>query len=148
MSVRQFLMPCLLAWLSTLAQAQSGAPAWSELGTEQRTVLAPLAQDWDRIEPARRQKWLGLAARYPDMTPEEQARMQNRLHIWARLTPEARDEARARYRRLQRMPETTREALKQKWDVYESLPEEEKRRLSEDALRKRVKRKAASASTP
>ena len=40
-------------------------PAWEELQTEQRTVLSPLANEWDKLENFRRKKWLGIAERYP-----------------------------------------------------------------------------------
>jgi len=64
-------------------------PAWAELTAEQQQILAPLKPDWDTLDPERRQKWIGIAKRYPRMKAQEQERVQRRMQAWARLTPEA-----------------------------------------------------------
>ena len=38
-----------------------------ELPSYAEIVLAPLSDDWDSIEFFRRKKWLGIAARFPEM---------------------------------------------------------------------------------
>jgi hypothetical protein len=108
-------------------------PKWADLTTQQQMVLAPLVGDWDDMEDARRRKWLGVAARFHTMSPEEQQRLQARMREWARLTPEQRLKARQRYRELQAIPPEQREAVKQKWQEYENLSEDDKRRLKEAA---------------
>lgn len=100
---------------------------------QQREVLAPLVSEWDRLDDARKRKWLGIAARYPQMSPEEQQRVQVRMRQWASLTPEERRAARDRFRKLQALHPEAREALKQKWQEYANLPDEEKKRLTESA---------------
>ena len=45
------------------ALAQNAAPDWVQLSPAQKNILAPLEEDWDNLEPERRQRWLGLAAR-------------------------------------------------------------------------------------
>ena len=47
-------------------------PGWSELKPEQQKILAPLKADWETLEVERRQKWIGIAKRYPKMTLAEQ----------------------------------------------------------------------------
>ncbi|HEV7929114.1 MAG TPA: DUF3106 domain-containing protein, partial [Nitrosospira sp.] len=54
---------------SVTASAEGTKPSWSELKPQQREVLAPLAQEWNDMDPAKKKKWLGIAKRYPGMTP-------------------------------------------------------------------------------
>ena len=53
---------------------EAGQPAWEELKPQQKEALAPLAQEWNGMGPAKKKKWLGIAKRYPHMTPEDQHR--------------------------------------------------------------------------
>lgn len=103
-------------------------PAWNGLSKEQQAVLAPLAGEWDRMENYRRKKWLGIAQRYRTMAPEEQQRVQQKMHEWARLTPEQRLAAREKYKGLNQLPPEERAARKQKWQEYSQLPADERRR--------------------
>ena len=48
---------------------EAGQPAWEELKPQQKEALAPLAQEWNGMDPAKKKKWLGIAQRYPHMTP-------------------------------------------------------------------------------
>ena len=57
-------------------------------------ALAPLAEEWDQLEPLRRQKWLGIIKRYASMKPDEQARVQEKMREWVQLTPAERRQAR------------------------------------------------------
>ena len=69
-------------------------PAWAELTAEQQATLAPLKNDWDTLEPERRQKWIQIAKRYPRMKPLEQERVQRRMQAWAEyqaLPPQERE---------------------------------------------------------
>lgn len=110
-------------------------PSWAELSPEQRQLLAPLAREWDSLDGASRRKWLGIAKRYPTMKPEEQARVQRRLQEWIRLTPEQRNQARTQYKGLKDAPAAQKQVLREKWEQYKELPEEEKKRLAEKAGR-------------
>lgn len=110
-----------------------GAPKWSELSAVEHKVLAPLADEWDGMDDARKAKWLGVAHRFPSMTAEEQERVQARMRKWANLTPEQRTKAREQYRSMRKSPPEEREALRQKWQEYESLSPEERERLKEKA---------------
>jgi hypothetical protein len=119
-------------------------PSWAELSMEQKSILAPLAGEWDRMDGFRRKKWLGIAQRYPSLSPDEQARMQRRMTDWAKLTPEERKRAREKYQSLQKAPPEKKEAVKQKWEEYKELPESEKSRLNAEAARKPTPRPAPS----
>ena len=111
------------------------SPKWSELSAEQQRILAPLQASWEEMDFARKKKWLGIAARYPSMKPEEQARMQQRMRDWAALTPKQRSQARKQYKNLKAAPPEKKQAIREKWEQYEELPEEEKARLSKKAAK-------------
>lgn len=139
-----------LALLSPIQAAvpQLTQPAWKELSAGRQQILAPLAGEWDRLEPWRRKKWLGIADRYPSMTEEEQARVQRRMKDWVKLTPEERRVAREKYKDLKKAPPEHREAIKQQWQEYKALPEEEKQRLKAQAGPRKPVRKASEAAKP
>ncbi len=104
-------------------------PTWQELSIPQKIVLAPLSDDWDAMEYYRQKKWLSIATRFPDMSPEDQRRIQGQMQIWSKLSPEERIAAREIYRQTARMPSEQKHQLLQKWEEYSSLPESEKERL-------------------
>lgn len=104
-------------------------PTWKELSAEQQRVLAPLQDEWDSLESLRRKKWLGIAARYPSMSEDEQVRLQHQMRDWAKLKPEQRKIAREKYKALRQAPPEQKAAVKQRWDAYNELSEEEKRML-------------------
>lgn len=104
-------------------------PEWSQLTPEQRQILAPLEKEWGQMDAFRRKKWIGIAQRYPSMSPAEQASLQRNMREWARLAPEERRIAREKYKSLLRIDPEEREAIKQKWEEYSALSEQEKERL-------------------
>jgi len=104
-------------------------PTWGELTQEQQQILAPLAVDWDNLDPARKRKWIGIATRYPKMKPDEQVRAQRRMQAWVKLTPKERQAARERYKKLEKLPPDKKLGLKQQWEEYNRLPEQERRKL-------------------
>lgn len=112
-------------------------PSWQELSPQQKDVLEPLAADWDQMESFRRKKWVGIAARYPYMSAEEQSRIQRQMREWAKLTPQERKAAREKYKSLRQAPPEQRANVKQKWQEYSELPDEEKKRLQAAAAAKK-----------
>lgn len=135
------------AALSPLKQPL-GQPNWSELNPQQRQILAPLAKDWDGLESFRRKKWLGIAQRYPAMTPEQQQRVQIQMKPWASLSPEERNAARERFKRQHKATQEQRDAKRQKWEEYKALPESEKQKLREKAAKNQIKRSAGRPYAP
>jgi hypothetical protein len=119
-------------------------PSWAELSAGQKRVLAPLAGEWDTMDGFRRKKWLGIAQRYPSLSPDEQARMQRRMTDWAKLTPDERKRAREKYQSLQKATPEKKEAVKQKWEEYKELPESERNRLKAEAAQKPTPRPTPS----
>ncbi|PKO90797.1 MAG: hypothetical protein CVU16_09255 [Betaproteobacteria bacterium HGW-Betaproteobacteria-10] len=106
-------------------------PAWSDLSAQQKTILAPLAKDWETMGNVRQKKWLGIAQRYPSMKPDEQIRTQDRMREWSRLTPEERAKIRNRYKDFNQLPAEQKIVVKQKWEAYSNLPNDEKQRVRE-----------------
>jgi hypothetical protein len=107
-------------------------PGWSQISTQQKAILTPLAAEWDKLDHVRRKKWLGIADRYPAMKPEEQRRMQDRMREWANLTPEQRAKVRDSYKEFSQLPSEQKQTVKQKWEAYSSLPPEEQQRLRQE----------------
>jgi Protein of unknown function (DUF3106) len=123
------------------ARAEDRSPSWNSLTPAQKQVLAPLQRDWSSIEPARRLKWLEVAARYPQMPADERERLQARMSDWARMTPAQRATARQQFQEVRRVPNEERQA---RWQAYQSLPPEERDRLAQDA-KPAARAKAAEA---
>jgi hypothetical protein len=110
--------------------AGNAAPVWDELTAVQQHVLAPLATDWNKLNPTARKKWLDISGRYVAMTPAEQERLQTRMRGWVTLTPEQRRIARENYARANQL-DTEQRALR--WQQYQQLSEQQKKELAEQA---------------
>ncbi|MDP2108646.1 MAG: DUF3106 domain-containing protein [Rhodocyclaceae bacterium] len=123
-------------WQAKVVVTPLDQPNWSVLSTEQKTILAPLAAEWEAMESFRRKKWLGIAQRYPGMSPEEQASVQRNMKEWARLAPAERKAAREKFKALQQYPVEERLAVKQKWDEYSTLSQEKRDRLKKEAAQR------------
>lgn len=113
-------------------------PNWQELSPQQKRVLAPLAPEWNSMDDLRRKKWMGIAARYSGLTPDEQARIQSQMQEWANLSPAQRTEIREKYRALRKASAGKRQSLREQWEQYQQLPAEEKQRLQEEAARRKA----------
>lgn len=143
-----FFAPMFPAWAQgpgTTAAAKVDRPLWHELTPGQQTVLAPIEKTWDENDAQRKRKWVELAARYPRMTADEQANAQKRIADWAKLTPTERRAARQNFQAAQQVDPDRRAA---KWEAYQALPDEEKRRLAEQRAAKSVAPKATAAPAP
>jgi hypothetical protein len=126
-------------------QSRSAAPAkpaplakplWTDLNPQQQLALAPLATDWDKLDGARKKKWLELTKRYANLSPDQQARMQERMRDWATLTPDQRRVARESYSRTKKLEPDQKTA---QWEEYQQLSDEQKKKLADEAVaRKRV----------
>jgi hypothetical protein len=126
-------------------------PSWANLSAEEKTILSPLAEEWDAMELQRKKKWLGVAQRFSSMTPDEKARIQLRMKEWAKLSPEERKVARDSFTSIQKAPQEHRdsmkETIKQQWQQYLELPESEKERLRNESTRRAVTSPRSSAPT-
>ncbi len=155
------LAPLVLTFgLATSAQAQAQAPApagvasapaktivsqlttsldWAELTPAQRTILQPLAPTWPSLSQGHRRKWVQVAKSYPTLAAEEQAKMQSRMREWVALSPQQRAQARLNFATTKELSkELTAEEKQAKWQAYQSLSVEEKKKLAAKAPPKPV----------
>jgi hypothetical protein len=128
--------PSVRAQTSALVQARpipmaEAKPRWQDLTPTQRQILMPLEREWQGIDAERKQKWLAIAAKYSSMLPQEQARVQERMADWARLSPAQRGLARQQFQNAKRVAPQDRPA---QWEAYQALPVEQKRQLANQAL--------------
>jgi hypothetical protein len=107
--------------------------AWHQLSAPQQQVLLPLREHWGELDDISRDKWLGVAERYPKLGPAEQARVRERMGQWARTTPTERGEARLRFQQSRQLSPDERQ---KKWEAYQSLPKADRDDLQRQAVRR------------
>ncbi len=134
------LFALLFCCASFAAAPAKKNPNWSELTPEQQQTLKPLSGEWDSLDASRRTKWLGIAKRYPGMTPTEQKRVQDRMTAWVKLTPDQRRDAREQYRKIGKLPPAKREVVSQQWEEYQQLPPEVKKNLAAETRKKKAEK--------
>jgi hypothetical protein len=120
---------------------QSGSISWSTLTPQQRSALDPLKKDWAELDGTSQEKWLALANRFPSMSAPERARVQARMTEWARMPAAERGRARLRYQRAKDISPQERQA---QWQAYQNLPEDQRRKLAEEATKRRAASPAAN----
>lgn len=106
-------------------------PTWNELTPPQQQALAPLTGSWSRLSEAHKRKWLAVSANYPTMPPGEQARLHTRMAEWTALSPQQRTQARLNFAETQQV--VAPDDKKAKWDAYQALSPEEKKKLAAGA---------------
>ena len=99
---------------------------WQSLTQGQRQTLGPLERDWPTMDVPNKQKWLTIAARFHTLSPQEQARISERMSEWSRMTPLERGEVRMRFQEARQVPAPDRSA---RWEAYQKLSPAEKQRL-------------------
>jgi Protein of unknown function (DUF3106) len=124
-----------------------GDNEWGSLSTQERAILQPLSSQWAALPDDVQDKWIGVARRYPTLSPEAQARVRGRMTDWSQASPKQRSEARLRFQNARELPADQRQ---QKWEAYQALPAEKKAELAEKARAKReaVPARVAAASAP
>jgi len=105
-------------------------PAWTDLGAEQRAALQPLAGTWATLSEAQKRKWIAMSRNFDRMSPEEKAKLHSRMNDWVMLSPQQRAQARLNFGETRSLSADDRKA---KWEAYQALSAEEKRKLAADA---------------
>jgi hypothetical protein len=114
-----------------IAPSMRGEPLpWSELTPQQQQALSPLGTSWGSLSESHKRKWLALSSNYPSLPPPEQARLRSRMTDWAALSPQQRTQARLNFAESRQVDAVDKRA---KWEAYQALPPEEKRRLAAGA---------------
>ncbi len=108
--------------------AKSG---WSKLTPQQQKALQPLARSWDSLSTGQQRKWLEVSRNYPSLSAEDKANMRSRMAAWGALSNRERAEVRLNFATTNELShELTAAEKKAKWDAYQSLSAEEKRKLA------------------
>jgi len=105
-------------------------PLWSELSAEQQHALKPLNVHWNTLNVGQKRKWLALSRNFESMSADDQNTLHSRMIEWAALSNQQRVQARLNFAEVKRIPPDERKA---KWEQYQALSEEEKRKLAERA---------------
>ncbi len=146
---RARLLSLLGVLLGCASMAYASTPhdgGWQSLSAQQKMTLAPLQKDWPSMEESRRQKWLGVADRYPKLTLEEQLRIQSRMREWASLTPEQRKNARQRYNDLRKNNPQQREVVRERWASFQTLTAEDKQKIAARKTDSRIANRSSATT--
>jgi hypothetical protein len=108
------------------------SPVWRELSPSQQQALAPLSAHWNTLSEPQKRKWIALSANFPKMSGEEQAKLHSRMTEWAALSPQQRTIARLNYGAAQTLSPNDKKA---KWEAYQALSPEEKKKLAAKAAK-------------
>ena len=117
-----------------VASPGNAKPLWVALTPKQKLALAPLTTEWDKLDEIRKKKWLEIANKYASMKPDEQARVQERMETWMKLTPEQRMQVRENFARSKQIKPEQKSA---QWQEYQQLSEEQKAQLANAANKKK-----------
>lgn len=115
---------------------------WRDLKSGQQAVLKPLEREWPAIGAAHKQKWIELSGDFAKRSPADQARIQERMTEWARLTTQERGQARLNFQEAKQLAPTERKA---RWDAYQALSPEQKQQLAARAAPAAAAKPAARA---
>ena len=118
-------------------------PAWAELTPAQQQALAPLAGTWRSLGEPHKRKWIALSQNFATMTPADQALLHSRMTEWAALSPQQRTRARLNFAEAKKVAPSDKRA---KWEAYQALPPEEKRKLAARAAATRPAPPATAAA--
>lgn len=110
--------------------ASASANAWSELSPLQQQALKPLAANWSHIDEAQKRKWLSLSRNFGNMPQAEQAKLHSRMTEWVALSPRQRSQARLNFAETKKLSPDEKVT---KWQAYQTLNPEEKRKLAASA---------------
>jgi len=126
-----------LSWAAQTVAAEQGVQ-WRELKPAQQAALKPLEREWSGISVAQKRKWIELSGGFASRSPADQARIQERMAEWARLSTQQRSQARLHFQEAKQLPPQDRKA---RWEAYQALPPEKRQQLAARAA------PSASAST-
>jgi hypothetical protein len=116
-------------------QKTSIKPAWKDLSPAQQQALQPLAEHWNGLEEERRRKWLVISKNYSSLSAAEQVKMHSRMSEWVLLSQQQRNQARLNYAETKKL---SAEEKAKKWQDYQALSPEEKKKFADKAAAKPI----------
>ena len=117
----------------TAKPTPSSRPYWRDLTSEQQQTLSPLSTCWDGLSEMQKRKWLVISRNQGKLSPAEKAVQHSRMTEWAGLSRQQREQARFNFDEVKQVPAAERKA---KWEAYQALSDDEKRRLAESAAKR------------
>ncbi|MGY8903341.1 MAG: DUF3106 domain-containing protein [Burkholderiales bacterium] len=108
------------------ASIPAEGPTWLQLSAPQQQALRPLQIKWDSLPELQKRKWLALAPNYHARPPAEQAKLHSRMTEWANLSTQQRAQARLNFAEAGTLSAEQRKA---KWEAYQALKPEDKKKL-------------------
>lgn len=114
-------------------KAQPPSPRWAGLNGAQRQALKPLGASWNSISEAQRRKWIALSLNFERLPAAEQQKLHQRMGDWVKLSAADRSRARLNFAETERLASDDKQA---KWEAYQALSEDERRKLAEQAPRR------------
>ena len=125
--------PALPAASAVVKDRSANGMPWAELSPVQQQALAPLAATWNTgMSETQKRKWLEISKNYSALSPEGQATLTSRMNEWVALTPQQRAQARLNFGKTKELSkQLTPEETKARWEAYQTLSPEEKRKLAE-----------------
>ena len=106
---------------------------WKQLKAHEKKALAPLAAQWGELTETQRSKWLAIAQHFDELSATDQQVMQTRMTKWVALNPVQRNQARLNFN-TNTVQSLSKDEKKSRWDEYQTLSDEQKRKLSAGVL--------------
>lgn len=119
---------------ATVLPAIAAPSQWNDLDLGQQQALYPLKSSWPELSDVQRRKWIAIVKNFPKLTPEDQARVQERMSAWAALKPIERERARENFANSKLTPPSAKAGS---WEEYRALPQEEREKLASQTTKKR-----------
>jgi Protein of unknown function (DUF3106) len=123
------------AQASATVETLPGRPLWSDLTDAQHQALAPLSELWPTMREPHKRKWLALSENFSQLSADEQSVLQGRMTGWAKLSPRQRAAARLNFANVKQL---SPEELRTKWEAYQALSPEAKKKLAAQHQNKMV----------
>lgn len=112
------------------APKPASTPSWNDLNASQKAALHPLAPVWNDISANRKRKWIAMSLDFNKLSTADQTTMHGRMREWASLSAAERNRARLNFAQSK---ELTKDEKKARWETYQSLSPEQKKRLAAQA---------------
>lgn len=106
-------------------------PSWEALDDDQRTVLAPLEEQWNWLTTQQKSRWTMIADSFDDFSPEEQLRIAEHMKEWAKFSLSDQSQARLNYSNISSLSAEEKRKL---WEDYQALSARERKRLAQGGV--------------
>ena len=109
----------------------TAAVPWSQLSTDQQSVLAPLQSQWMQLAPRRQQRLAERSQAWAQLPPERRQMIGERLQRWAQMSPQQRQAAARGAHAFRNLPDADRQRLRETYQRFQTLPPEQRRALQQ-----------------